>query len=126
MDYNLILQKVSEFTDKFITAAMPVAKKAYEIGLLTLQIDALSVLVPALIVLLASGYVWYKVVKFLKNSNAWDSYPQIVIPMGMVGWIPPAWSAITLLNIWIWVKLFKPELWLAHQAIETVLHMGAK
>jgi len=149
MDTGEILSQVAAYTQKFVDAAIPVAKQAYEIGLLTLRIDALQTIIPSLLVMIFSIVIFCKCKKTYKNAMAiakekkimsrWeDSYDWAkagCIPLdgGAVG-IPWIFSLagivvplILLCNIWLWVQLFKPELWLAKQAITAVLNAtGAK
>ena len=146
MDTNQILTQAQVYLGKFIDAAVPVAKQAYEIGLLTIQIDALQTILGAVLIAVAS----FVLLRFLRNSKAksfvqakavakdkfnyekesvqieyatknWTTYSVF----DAFGWglshVPSLFgillSTVMLCNIWLWVKLFKPELWLAKQAI---------
>lgn len=146
MDYSEILSKTGEYLTKFVDAAIPVAKQAYEIGLLTIRIDAAQTLIPPILVLIISILVFRKCLKVYKDAKAvaiekrimsrWgDSYDwakaghismeggAVAIPwfFSCVGVVV---SVIIMCNIWLWIQLFKPELWLAKQAINAVLSAG--
>jgi hypothetical protein len=134
MDTNLLMQKAAEYTEKFVNAAVPVAKKAYEIGLLTIQIDAVQQLVLSLICALAIlgivlGFkkIWKWDIHGKHDYNYPEGLPSTI--SGLIGSITIgglAIQAINLFNVWLWVKLFHPDLWLAKQAIEKVLEVSTK
>ncbi|KAF3997521.1 hypothetical protein [Glaciimonas immobilis] len=129
---------VVAYTKQFIDAAAPIAKQGYEIGLMTIRIDALRVLIPSLVVLVFVLLAFrkiridYSAAKILANlpdqrshmrhpsdHMAGDGIPYLIV--GFVS-IVIAFPAVTaILNIWIWAKLFAPQLWLAHQAIEKLI-----
>jgi hypothetical protein len=135
------LDKAVEYTKQFIEAAMPIAKRAYEIGLLTLRIDAVQVIVSAT-AFLALGLLvarrvrsdWIKAKALAASPENKQSYTSQHISdhlpgdgmlhfFAMVGSMFAIGGAcIGLFNIWLWVKLVSPELWLAHRAIEKVLN----
>lgn len=66
MDTNQILTQAQAYLSKFIDAAVPVAKQAYEIGLLTIQIDALQTILGAILIAVAS----FVLLRFLRKSKA--------------------------------------------------------
>lgn len=133
------LDKAVEYTKQFIEAATPIAKQAYEIGLLTLRIDAAQGLVTSLLVLVACFFVlrrisadWAaaKVTAALpENRRSYTNEPGNYLPMmgiphcavGLMAIISGVICAFGLVNIWNWTKLFAPELWLAHQAVEKLV-----
>lgn len=146
MDTNQILTQAQEYLGKFIDAAVPVAKQAYEIGLLTIRIDALQTIMIGLVIGVVSilmlrwlHSVRIKAMSFAKQVNKerypnssetnqldvakreWTKYTFFDEPGYFASHLPAfvglAISAYMLCNIWLWVKLFKPELWLAKQAI---------
>lgn len=124
MDYSKLMEQAAAYTQKFVDAAMPVAQKAYEIGLLTIQIDALQSIVLSIV-----GFIWcYVFYKLVKISIKKDWTSEVAIPMYVLGGLSTVGtticSVVTFFNIWIWVALFKPELWLAKQAIEKVLEVA--
>lgn len=124
MDYSKLMEQAAAYTQKFVDAAMPVAQKAYEIGLLTIQIDALQSIVLSIV-----GFIWcYVFYKLVKTSIRNNWAPEIAVPMYVLGGLvtigSTASSVVTFFNIWLWVALFKPELWLAKQAIEKVLEVA--
>jgi hypothetical protein len=145
-----MMDKIVMMTKNFIEAATPVAKQAYEIGLLTLQIDALSVLLPMTILWCFGLYLvikygktgtnidtqirthqcklrddWKlsgnerysieKAIKILENEQKF-----YVLPL-LGGGILVLFTSFWVFSTWLWVKLFKPELWLAHMAVEKVM-----
>lgn len=141
MDYNAILEKAAAYTQKFVDAAIPVAKQAYEIGLMTLQIDAAGDFVIAIVLCIIS-YTLFRLLfahkarcqaaADLANEKrgyvyrSWDDFSGFDnFGLGlcvMLSLIPAVVSLIVWLNIWLYVKLFKPELWLAKQAIDAVIN----
>lgn len=121
-----LLDKVVTYTKQFYEAALPVAKKAYEIGLLTLQIDAIASLTYAALAMVGCGlltYLWYRLFKYdvSLKSNAMNK--GLATGVGFLCWVFGGgflflkW-ACDLFSVWLWVKLFHPDLWLAHMAIE--------
>lgn len=102
---------------QLVAAATPIAVKAYEIGLLTLQIDAVSVIFPCFLLLFLACYIMYKVVQSAKADGIEDSG----VFFGIVAVALGAAALCNLLNVWLWVKLFRPELWLAHVAIDKLV-----
>lgn len=134
MDYSQLVSQAAAYTEKFINAAIPVAKQAYEIGLLTLQIDAVQGIVLGMVFAVLSLYLFNKSKMFYKKAREIGSErnPDFDMSAGRVitavfAFISLLISLTQLLDVWLWVKLFKPELWLAKQAIAAVLNAtGAK
>ncbi len=140
-----IVDKVVGLTQKFIEAAMPIAKQAYEVGLTTVRVDALSLLIPSFLGVLLSVWLFRKFRKELvadverykveyaaftkrNNSSYYDKPPEkpdtdssIVFWFYVMTWIPALLAMFNLLNVWLWVKLLDPQLWLAHIAVERIL-----
>lgn len=116
---------------KLIAVATPIAKQAYEISLLTLQIDAGSTLFRAVTTVIIGCfllYIAYRIAKWdLLNNEDEKVGPQGMAttflggPIGIGGLILICVNAAMLLEVWLWVKLFKPELWLVHMAIEKIV-----
>lgn len=124
------LDLVIDYTKKFIDAATPVAKQAYEIGLMTLQIDALATLIPCFLVFVAwiiGTYYWQKSLRTSLKREEESSYPDlgsVWFAYGMPYFVTTVAALMAIANVfsvWLWVKLFKPELWLAHEAIEKLV-----
>jgi hypothetical protein len=129
------------YTKQIVEALTPIAKQAYEIGLLTLQVDAAAILVPTIIALIVAILIakkaWQKIGAAVETSrlpenkkSGWpentfshhltaDGVPHVLAVL--VSAIVVCVSALQLLSVWLWVKLFSPELWLAHQAVEKLL-----
>lgn len=145
------LDKVVAYTKKFIDAALPIVKQAYETGLLTLRIDAAQSIVfgLALLVMAVLGmkkiradYAVAKVIasvakipesrySYIGNEKRLDmsrpSYHMAGegIPYfigGIFSCVAAAFALYMLLNVWLWVKLFAPELWLAGQAVKKIIN----
>lgn len=144
-----MLDKAVEYTKQFIDAAMPVAKQAYEIGLLTLRIDAIQSLVVIFAILITSITLLIVLGRQLndavnkarvKDKERGDSYSSPIkyeettfsyyLPLDgivhvgllIISTIALFPSLIGLFNIWLWVKLFSPDLWLAHIAILKIIN----
>lgn len=130
------IDQIVEYTKKFIEAATPIARQAYELGLLTLRIDAISTLVPTLVVLVAVFFVFRKIaadwrVASAKRDESSKSYLNVTyflpgsgfphIIGGFAAAVCGVISAIVLLDVWLYVKLFAPELWLAHMAVQKIV-----
>lgn len=130
MELKENLDVVIEYTKQFIDTVTPAAKQAYEVGLLTLQIDAVGQLVAALIAWFVVAMVFYVVYRIYK----WDFDPKndvdpdqgyttflagcgglLISGVSLLSW------GTNLFSVWVWVKLLRPELWLAHQALEKIL-----
>lgn len=111
------------YTKQIVEALTPIAKQAYDVGLLTLRIDAAGELAIAalLLIIVVVGFICaYKRLKMAAASteDIAFSFMFLTIPAGLVLGIGGVWK---LFYIWAWVKLFSPELWLAHQAVEKLL-----
>lgn len=126
---------------KLIAVATPVAKQAYEISLLTLQIDTIQdvltlltgVIIGAILLGTLRRYVNTSKAEAAAHNIANTSYRQrewlYYTPLDMPGYvciwllcaIPSIIGLLGMLNIWLWVKLFRPELWLVHMAIEKLV-----
>jgi len=139
------LDKIVEYTKQFIDATTPIAKQAYDIGLLTLRVDAAGAIIFTAVVLAASAFGLKRFLRAVRNAaeyadkankrqegfvkrwsmlhdTANDHLPMFWFPVGIVSSIAGALSLATLLNIWLWVKLFAPQLWLAHKAVEKLVN----
>lgn len=135
------LDKAVAYTKQFIDAALPVAKQAYEIGLLTLRIDAAQSIVFCLLLIVfatlgikrvRADYSAAKVTAALpeNKSDIWKR--DVSDHMALDGFLHGIVSLIclavgicavfNLLSVWLWVKLFAPELWLARQAIAKIIN----
>jgi hypothetical protein len=134
------LDKAVAYTKQFIDAALPVAKQAYEIGLITLRIDAAQSAVVGLIMLvlavlgvrkIRADHKAAKAIAALPENkdNTWRKDASNHLPAdgflhvlgALFSCAAGAIALFTLLNVWLWVKLFAPELWLARQAIAKII-----
>lgn len=139
-DAKEIVELAVGYTKQIVEALTPLAKQAYEIGLLTLQIDAAQVLVVSILMVIFGGIVMWKIVQDIKraiklaelpeNKSRYStcSFTDHLFAEGVFHFIGGAIVSfggvaglIGMLKIWLWVKLFSPELWLAHQAVEKIL-----
>jgi hypothetical protein len=110
------------YTKQIVEALTPIAKQAYDIGLLTLRIDAVSVLIPMSILFIVAVIATHKYIKYhQKFEELWESDPAITIFGGFFCVVSLCVSSINVFSTWLWVKAFSPELWLAHQAVERLL-----
>lgn len=134
------LDLVLQYTKQFIDAAMPVAQQAYEIGLLTLRIDAAQSIVWALLFLGVALFAGWKIKSDFgaartkanlpeNRETVWKRDTTDHLPAdgffhfiaGVFAAIAGVVGAIGIVNVWVWVKLFAPQIWLAHQAIEKLV-----
>jgi hypothetical protein len=129
------------YTKQIVEALTPLAKQAYEIGLLTLRVDAASILIPVLVVLVVSSIVAVLILRKIgaavelsrlpeNSGKGWpnntfghyllaDGVPHVI---GLIVSLSAATvMTVQVMSVWLWVKLFSPELWLAHQAVEKLL-----
>lgn len=134
------LDKAVTYTKQFIDAATPIAKQAYEIGLVTLRIDAAQEIVLSLSIVVAAFFFLRKVrgdwmaaaekAKLPENKRSvFRCETGDHLPLGGAGHF--IFGALALfagvagifgvLNVWTWVKLISPQLWLAHRAIEKII-----
>lgn len=140
-----VVELTAWYTKQIVEALTPIAKQAYDVGLLTLRIDALATLIPSAIIFLLCAYILYRVVQHVKdaseyaeNANAGhegfkkrytyldDSASDhinvyFIAPASAFGILGLVAGFINIINLWLWTKLFSPELWLAHQAVEKLL-----
>jgi hypothetical protein len=129
-----------EYTKQFVETLTPIAKQAYEIGLLTLRIDAAQAIVFAVIFLtvellilgrIKADFARARTLAALPENAAdvWrkdatdhligDGFPHFVI--GLLSIVVACGALLSLANVWLWTKLIAPDLWLAHMAIEKIL-----
>lgn len=134
------LDKAVAYTKQFIEAITPIAKKAYETGLVTLQIDAAQTLFINLLFLVASILVIRKVLQDYAVAKGKAELPEyrdsynrcdaghhlpgdgfLHFLGALVSSLIALISALSLIDVWVWVKLFSPQLWLMHQAVEKIV-----
>lgn len=133
---NQYVQEALDLTKQLIEAATPIVKQAYEIGLLTLRIDAAQDVVCALGLLIFGSLGLWKVIKDVKEAKRTSQLPENIHKSyndldkyltgggvfhffgGFAALAAFGFGVVQTLSLWMWVKLFSPELWLAHQAIE--------
>lgn len=118
-----VLDVAVNYTKQIVDALTPIAKQGYEVGLTTLRIDAVSDLVVAflLILIFCVGAVsLFKWVEPRRGSDEGEGAFVVTLFLG-ASFIAWAFSIWHLFSVWIWVKLFHPDLWLAHMAIEKIL-----
>lgn len=94
-------------------------------GLWVVRIDGIQTLTFSILGLLAAfilGHASYKFWKYLEKECELDG-PVIVFPLfgGIITIIMIIGNTITLLNVWNWVAIFEPKLYLAKQIIDSVV-----
>ena len=114
-----IEQKAIELIEKFEALATDIAPDAIELGLMAARVAAVQDIVFSLAIsLLAVSLLWFpkKTWKLMADETIDDrvfgtglaSIPAIIT--GAIG-------TFGLLNIWAWVGIFYPELWIAKQVL---------
>lgn len=135
MDTADLVSKAAEYTEKFVQAALPVAKKAYEIGLLTLRIDGIQSIITSVLFLIIGGlgayyarYSWKYATQYSNEHPGEEDNPLYV--WSVVVYIAAAITLSTalyhLIDVWVWIKMIQPDLWLAHAAIQKALELSSK
>ena len=153
------------YTKQIVEALTPIAKQAYEIGLVTIQVDAAAEIITAFLIFALTGFVSYKFFKserkadtekqqwcftqaqaeerrrgegkppqnpeystiYLTNPKDWrwrcpmDGANEFKVGIAIACAVVCIASLVILCKVWLWVKLFSPDLWLAHQAVEKLL-----
>jgi hypothetical protein len=138
---NSVLNAVTVQVTKMVEYLTPIAKQAYEVGLLVIRIDGLATLIPMIIMFLVSigflykswtAYTKYRDLAIKFNLENTDRYPRdftdfapgagiATIFIGVFSIMGLILSLTVLLQVWLWVKVFYPQLWLAHEAMLKVL-----
>lgn len=113
---------IATFADKLTDLTKQYGPDVADAALQMARIDALSTMVPATFVLVGSFIVakWY-----WTNCKAWMRGPssdEVAIVMGgILGGLClatfSAWALVQLLDIWRWVGIFEPKLWLAKRIL---------
>lgn len=121
------IDKIAEYTNKVIESLTPIAQKAYETGLTVIRIDALQAIISLILLLFICIPLSIYLFKKIRTERDKSIFQQsdLVMCGGSIAlvfsFVISVVSAIGLCNIWIWIKLFQPELWLAKTLLEKVL-----
>ena len=138
MDTSEVLAKAAEYTEKFIDAAVPVVKQAFDVALLTVKIDALSYIAKILFIfIVAISIIWFVRSRYKSEwyANLQDEsyrhfdkedYGVLATVITTIASICAVITIAKLWDVWLWVKLLHPDLWLAHEAILKALEVVNK
>jgi hypothetical protein len=114
------------YTKQIVEALTPLAKQAYEIGLVTLQVDAAASLfygflgcLPAFLTI--GACIWVSKTRHVPDGERIEAALCTAGAGSVVSFLAILMVGYQFLSVWLWVKLFSPELWLAHQAVEKLL-----
>jgi hypothetical protein len=121
------LDKAVALTKEFVAAATPIAKQAYELGLVTIQITAIQSLLVGVMWLILCGVCIHYGRKFWQSAadvpphEDKDGLQIISVFTYAAGVGTGVGFLIQFFNIWTWVALFRPDIWLVHAAIQKVM-----
>lgn len=113
---------IATFADNLVEMAQQYGPDVAEAALTMARIDALSSLVPALVGLIATVvYVYFFFKKMMPWVNAEHDYDinrtftciVSTVAMFFVG----LFSLVGVLNLWLWVGVFEPKLWVAKKVL---------
>lgn len=116
------IDKVAEYIKQVADAASPALQQGYQLGLTAIQFDALRDIVFGAIFLTYAIFVFRRLRTWL-SDHAKSSYADdLALGVkayggGATGIIAALISVLTLLDVWVWVKLFHPEAYLARALI---------
>lgn len=107
--------KLVEWMSAFEAAVVEVAPKAAELALAYARVDAAGHL---LVGLIGAAVLWLSVWSYLKHADFWfEKAAEVCGIPALTGISGALVAAINLLNIWNWVGLFYPELYLVRMAL---------
>lgn len=114
-------QAIASFADKLTDLAKQYGPEVADAALQMARIDALSGLVPAIFTVAATVIVGPKVVRNLRKWQEKDPYDPgpliLLVVSGAVAAIFNLAAIMTLLDVWRWVGVFEPKLWLAKRIL---------
>ena len=124
---------IEELVKKATELASTYAPAAWEKVLFIVQVNALSTLIPTVVVLAAALVYIYKFkTKYLPEAQAWlreNDYKRLeyapfffprAIFLGIAG-VAAFVCTIMLLRVWLWVALIYPDLYIAYQTLNKVI-----
>ena len=119
-----VIELAAGYTKQIVDALTPIAKQGYEIGLLTLQIDAARDLLIGLLFIPVAYFSCKMAIKHYRKSGEVLSFDEAFsfFSWGVAAPLTVVTFAVYFMDVWTWVKLFNPELWLAHEAVSKILN----
>lgn len=87
------------------------------------RIEAASSLFCGLFLCLLTGLLWfgiYKICKLAPKNNDEVAPALTALIGGSISLFTFSFGMINLFSVWAWIGLFRPEIWLAHKALEAV------
>lgn len=127
---NTIMQQLDNTVQAAVGAGMKYAPDVINLGLTVVRIDCLEDVVDAMASLLGL-YILYRFVKWCgklaKDDRGGNPLPIFGLIFGCVGAICAAGNAFfSLINVWMYVGLFEPKLYIAHLLVEKALNAPHK
>jgi len=120
MSEKSIEDVVASFAGKLEALVVQHGGEAWELALLTARVDAASHLLWGLMSLIA-GIVLYKLSRYSYNKAEADNsegWGFACIISGGCGAFAVIACFINWVNLWVWVGVFEPKLWLAYKILE--------
>jgi hypothetical protein len=119
--YDQIKQDVIALADILGEKLVEIGPQAREVALGVARMEGLSSLLPALPMAILAIFGWYLGGKIYVWAND-DSDGEFIGIMVKFFSIPLLiMSVIWVFDTWAWVAVFNPELYIAHQVIESVV-----
>lgn len=120
-------QKVIDLIDKSLETGGKLVdthgQDAVDLALTVARIDAAGVIIQGAFFIAVGVLAALLTKHIIKKITAgeWEELVAIVtFPIGMGAVASLIGGAIDFINIWAWVGIFEPKLWLAHKAIQAV------
>jgi hypothetical protein len=124
---ELLTQKLLEITTKVQGGVTAHALDSINLVLNCIRVDGIHIILYGLLSLLIA-WIPFKVMKNklakIKNYNAkqernsdhkcWDDYPDIFVPCATISIVAAIVAAFLLVDIWSYVAIINPKLYLAH------------
>lgn len=113
------------FADKLGELAKQYGPEVAEAALQMARIDAINTLVPGLITAPIGFFAYRKIMAHVaatkaknpENFDIFDCEIFILAPLSIVIFIASLISIESLVNVWAWVGIFEPKLWLAKRIL---------
>lgn len=119
---------IEAITHKITDVATQYGPEVLQAGLNVVRIDCLSTLVYAFIGLVMTGFIYLVVFKkgkvwFPDTRNSFNE-EYFVFNFLVLGFntIFFAFAAINFINLWTWVGVIEPKLYLAHKLVEKLIN----
>ena len=124
-------EQILEYLEVVEGAVAHHGPQAVELALLVARIDAAQALLAPLLWTAFFAVMWVWPMKRLwawaverdRNHTSHDDEPPSMVVAGVASVaiaVPSSVSVICLLNIYAWVGLFAPEVWIAYRAMQAV------